>query len=68
MFTLTTLSPRAGSMVLADYTDFKISPFLTALSGLRYMNRPPQFPPETRRFMQLETWRFGGGGVNRSNT
>ena len=45
---------------------------MTALSGLRYMNaellRFPQFPPETRRVLQEETWHHHGGGINRANT
>ena len=27
-----------------------------------------EFPPETRRVLQVETWRLRGGGINRPNT
>ena len=45
-----------------------MSPFLTALSGLRYMEQSSsEVPPETRHVLQVETWLLRGGGVNRPN-
>ena len=64
------LFPGAGSKFLADHTNLNISNFLNALSGLRYTEQSSsEFPPETRRVVQIETWVLrGGGGVNRPHT
>ena len=61
--------PERAPKFLPVHTNFKVSPFLTALSGLRYMEQSSsEFPPETRRVLQVETWRLRGGGINRPNT
>ena len=52
------LSPLSGLHFFLIPLTFKISSFL---SGLRYMKQNSEFPHETRRVLQVETWLFRGG-------